>query len=213
MPDKSVDFILTDPPYMLNLRGAGRNRITLAAQKVAQKISAFAQGFDIDATFVEFERVCRRVNICIFCSNKQISSIMSWWENKGYMVTLLVWDKPCPLPCCNHKYVENLEFIVYVRSKGSTFNNLGYKMHFKTFHYPSMKSKNRLHHTEKPQDLLRHLIRMHTKEGDTVLDPFGGSFSTAMACRSENRKFVGCELCPDFFSKAVERLKHEKTLF
>lgn len=118
-----------------------------------------------------------------------------------------MWDKPNPIPLCNGKYVSNLEFIIYIREKGATFNNLGFKMQLKTFRYAPPSAQERIHETEKPQDLLRHLLMLHTNAGDMVLDPYAGSFSTAIACHGLDRKFIGIEIDKKYYNKAVERFK------
>ena len=94
---------------------------------------------------------------------------------------------------------------MYIREKGATFNSLGYRLQQKTFHYtPPSK---RIHETEKPVGLLRHLVALHTKEGDLVFDPYAGSFSTAVACFKEKRRFVGYEILGKYYAPAVKRLK------
>ncbi len=146
--------------------------------------------------------------MCIFCSNKQISKIMSWFENKNYSVTLLVWKKTNPSPLCNLKHVSDLEFIVYVRGKGAYWNsdeNLDIK--YKLKQYPIVNGKNKLHPTEKPIKLLEELIRLHTKENDVVLDCFMGSGSTGIACKNLNRNFVGIELNKEYFEIAKKRME------
>lgn len=218
MPDKSVDFILSDIPYDLDLNGGGaRGDFCTRKQIQSRKNSSLyfvSQG--IDKVFTEFERICKTVNVCVFCSNKQIGRIMTWWEQRGYVATLLVWDKPNPMPLGNGCYINNLEFIVYVRSKGVTYNSLGYDMQMKTFHHQPPQAADRIHETEKPVGILQHLILLHTKEGDTVFDAYAGSFSTAIACHKEKRKFIGCEILPKYFEPAMKRLKWEtaiQTLF
>ena len=52
----------------------------------------------------------------------------------------------------------------------------------------------RTHPTEKPVDLMRHLVESVTRPGDLVLDPFAGSGSTGEACLRAGRRFWGCEL-------------------
>ena len=211
MPDKSVDFILSDIPYELDLNGGGAHGdFCTRKQLQSRKDSSLyfvSQGIDYDKVFAEFERICKRVNICVFCSNKQIGRIMTWWENKGYVATLLVWDKPNPMPLGNGCYINNLEFIVYVRSKGATYNSLGYTMQKKTFRYQPPQASERVHETEKPVQILQHLLALHTNAGDTVFDPYSGSFSTAIACHKEKRKFIGCEMLPKYFEPAMKRLK------
>lgn len=71
-------------------------------------------------------------------------------------------------------------------------------------------AKSRLHETEKPISLLRHLLMLHSNEGDVVFDAYAGSFSTAIACYKEKRKFIGCEILPKYFEKAMKRLEWEQ---
>lgn len=218
LPDKSIDFILTDIPYELEIHGRGcgyfKDRGLVGGNNGGvSTLNFISKGIDYDVVFAEFIRLLKVVNACIFCSNKQVGKIMTWWEEKGYSATLLVWDKPNPIPLCNGKHVSNLEFIVYVREKGATFNNLGYNMQLKTFRYKSPNAKDRIHETEKPQSLLQHLIMIHTNAGDTVLDPYAGSFSTAIACHDLQRKFIGCEILSDYFEKGKKRLiEHQQQL-
>lgn len=219
MLDDSVDFILTDIPYELNLSGGdagGTFTSNIYNARERSSLNFISQGIDYDAVFSEFIRVLRKVNACIFCSNRQIGKIMTWWENRGYTATLLVWEKPNVAPLGNGNYISNIEFIVYVREKGVTYNNLGYSMQKKTFHYPLPPPKIRIHETEKPIDLLRHLLMIHTKENDVVFDPYAGSFTTAIACYKEKRSFVGCEILEKYYKPALDRLKNivtELTLF
>ena len=62
------------------------------------------------------------------------------------------------------------------------------------------------HPTQKPVQLLERIILANTHPGDTVLDIFSGSGSTAAAAQKTERKFVGCELDPVYFRKSLERL-------
>ena len=63
------------------------------------------------------------------------------------------------------------------------------------------------HPTPKPPELARHFIRLHTQPRDTVLDPFMGGGSTAVAAVKEGRKFVGIELDPRWFDLACRRIE------
>ena len=62
------------------------------------------------------------------------------------------------------------------------------------------------HSTQKPLALLRRVILAHTDPGDTVLDFFSGSGSTAIATKECNRNFVGCEIDPTYHAKSLERI-------
>jgi len=62
------------------------------------------------------------------------------------------------------------------------------------------------HPCEKPQDLMQHIIQSSSREGETVLDTFVGSGSTAIASKTLNRKFIGCEMGEEEFKGAVGRV-------
>jgi len=205
IPTDSVDFILTDPPYKLDNHGGGKNQ-HLKRKLTDKHIDFISDGFDMDFYFIEFERVCKIVNIAIFCSNKQISSIMKYWEDKNYSTTLLVWDKPNPVPFGNGKYISNLEFIIFIRGKNVTYNNIGYKDQLKTFSYSSPSSSIRKHPTEKPVELLERLLKIHTNENDIVLDAFAGSGTTGVACKNLNRKYILIEQLEEYFNVIKDKL-------
>lgn len=208
LPDNSVDFVLTDPPYELEIHGGGAG--FMKDRKLLNKhISYIGYGFDFDTYFSEYERVLKVMNAVIFCSNKQVSKTMNWFENKGYSVTLLVWKKPNPIPLGNGKYIGDTEFMIYVRGKGATFNNIGYKDQLRVFEYNVPSTAERIHPTEKPIDMLRRLLLIHTNENDVVLDTFAGSFTTGLACHKENRKCIASEIDEKMFMLANTRFKNE----
>ena len=63
------------------------------------------------------------------------------------------------------------------------------------------------HPTQKPLELLQRIIRANTNINDVVLDIFSGSGSTAIAAINEKRKFIGCELDTEYYTKSLERIK------
>jgi site-specific DNA-methyltransferase (adenine-specific) len=64
-----------------------------------------------------------------------------------------------------------------------------------------------IHPTQKPVRLLERLLSLVTKEGDTVLDGFAGSGSTAVACINSNRKFICYEIDDEYYSLAKNRIE------
>lgn len=69
------------------------------------------------------------------------------------------------------------------------------------------KSGKRLHSTEKPEPLLAYLVALLSRPGDVVLDPFGGSGSTAAAAADLGRATITLERDTEYFSKIVNRLE------
>ena len=66
------------------------------------------------------------------------------------------------------------------------------------------------HPTQKPLELMEHLIKMYTNKGDVVLDCCMGSGTTGVAASNLDRGFIGIELDENYFKKAVDRIKKSK---
>ncbi len=208
--DNSIDFVLIDPPYKLDNHGGGKT--DFAQRKLVKDlhIDFISKGFDMRGVFTEIERLQPALNMVVFCSNKQVSEIMKYWEDKKKSVTLLVWQKTNPVPFGNGKYISDLEFMVYVRGKKAIYNNTGYKEQLKIFTYSAPSSKKRIHPTEKPLAILERLIKIHSNKDSTILDCYGGSFSTAIACMNTNRNFIGIELDKSYFGIAKKRVEEKR---
>jgi site-specific DNA-methyltransferase (adenine-specific) len=74
---------------------------------------------------------------------------------------------------------------------------------------PSKKEKgeNNTHITVKPLSLIEHLIKLFSKEGAVILDPFLGSGTTAVACMNTSRKCIGIEINQEYFEICKERCR------
>jgi len=63
------------------------------------------------------------------------------------------------------------------------------------------------HPTIKPVKLMEWLVKLTTNEGDVVLDPFSGSFTTGVACINTNRNFIGIEMNEEYCQYGQQRLE------
>ena len=91
-----------------------------------------------------------------------------------------------------------------IKKSKPTFNS---KYDKGIYNYPLQGGKDRFHPTQKSLPLFEDLIQKHSNEGDIVLDCFAGSATTAIAAIKTNRKFNGCELDKEYFTKAKERIR------
>jgi site-specific DNA-methyltransferase (adenine-specific) len=75
-------------------------------------------------------------------------------------------------------------------------------------YYKEMESKNtkNYHPTVKPIALMEYLVKLVSREGQVVLDPFMGSGTTGMACKRLDREFIGIEMMPDYMEIAKARI-------
>lgn len=64
------------------------------------------------------------------------------------------------------------------------------------------------HCTVKPIALMEYLVKLVSREGHTILDPFAGSGTTGIACKNLSRHFIGCELDEKYFKIAEERINN-----
>ena len=116
-----------------------------------------------------------------------------------------VWVKSNP-PVLNGKvtWLSGIENIMFGKKPGATFNE-----HCKplVLTYPSGSSK--VHPTEKPLALIKKLILASSNEGDSVLDPFLGSGTTAIAAHQLQRHCIGIELNDEWYELAKGRVDTE----
>ena len=68
------------------------------------------------------------------------------------------------------------------------------------------KSKN-VHPTQKPISLLERIIKASSNEGDLVLDPFSGTFTTCYVAKELNRNSIGIELQDEYVKIGLRRLQ------
>jgi site-specific DNA-methyltransferase (adenine-specific) len=69
------------------------------------------------------------------------------------------------------------------------------------------KGENNTHITVKPLQLMEHLIKLFSKEGALIVDPFLGSGTTALACKNTNRRCIGIELNEEYYEICKSRLE------
>ena len=70
----------------------------------------------------------------------------------------------------------------------------------------SEKGENNSHITVKPVILMEHLVKLFSKKGALVVDPFLGSGTTALACKNVDRRCIGIELNEEYYNISRERL-------
>ncbi len=211
IPDKSIDLVLTDPPYIVHTSGGSRSRFSRRAKKITENMrqNALSEGFDWEYYFGEFLRVCKIPNILIFCSNDQVPNTMKFFMDRNISTTLLVWNKTNPIPTRNSHYIPSTEYIVYVHGKRATYNYKGLPVDYnrKVYTSPVIPAHKRVHPTQKPQELVSRLIQVHSNKHDTILDPFAGSGTTGLVASSLERYFMLMENNEDFYSRQIEYLK------
>lgn len=221
LPDKSIDLILTDPPYNLglfmhkrgtNIKGMRNNHFAYSGWDNLE----FSQW---TLVMKEFLLQCARVlkskgSLIMFMSIIKVETIINLALNAGlYYKTVGIWHKTNPMPRnMNLHFINSTEPWLYFINDGhtGTFNNEGKPIHdyIETSTISSSEHKLGNHPTQKPKALLTHFIKLLSNENDVILDPFMGS--TGVVCELLNRKFIGFELNEEYYNIARNRIKDKK---
>lgn len=217
--DKSVNLVLTDPPY--NLGQFMHNRNT-NLKKMRENQFAYAgwdnlpydEWFkDMDIFFNESARILvKGGSLLIFMSIIKVESIIALAEKNGfYYKTTGIWHKTNPMPRnMNLHFVNSTEAWIYftVGANTGTFNNNGKLIHdfFETSLTTQSEKKYGKHPTQKPIKLIDKLVGLLSNENDIVVDPFMGSGTTGVSCRKLNRKFIGIDQNKEYVEIAKKRI-------
>ena len=192
IPDKSVDVVITDPPY--GILGGSK---TIGGSKL-YKANEYNCEWDNERLSEDILKEIFRIskNQIIFGYN-YISDMLPITNS------LVVWDKKE-----KNNWFDNF-------SDGEIIWT-SYKKPLRIFRFLWMgalrkgKRIKRVHPTQKPVELMEWLIKNYTNENDIILDPFMGSGSTGIACVNTNRSFIGIELDENYFNIAKERIENAK---
>lgn len=181
LPSGSVDFILTDPPYLVRYRD--RSGRTIANDDNAAWLKP---------AFAEMYRALKPGGLAVsFYGWNEVDVFMAAWKTAGFrIVGHLVFTKDY---ASSHRYLGHTHEQAYLLAKGNA------PLPVRTIPdvMPWAYTGNRLHPTQKPLLPLDMLVRTFSRPGDLVLDPFCGSGSTLVAARNAGRDFLGIELDAD----------------
>ena len=212
MPDKSVDLIITDPPYDISATNGGGsvNKIKKLDKSLVDLVDAnIDKGYDIETFNREFVRVMKDINIYIWCNKKQIPDYFNFYVNKlKCKFDIITWHKPNALPTYSNKYLSDTEYCLYFRKgKGHCFPE-NYE-DAKTYYIAPINHKDKKewkHPTIKPLDITEKMVRNSSRPGELILDPFAGSGTTCLAAKNMGREYIGIEINPEYFDIAKERI-------
>lgn len=184
-PDKSVDLVLTDPPYGIGIDG---QKLSVSSNPKHNRKSHEFLGWDSGIPSKEYFDEIIRVskNQIIFGGNYFVEHLSE--GHKGW----IVWDKG------QHGLTMSDGELAY-----SSFDR---PLRIFTFNRVEILKDGALHPTMKPLELFREIIGNYSYEGGVILDPFGGSCTTAVAAKQLNRNFICIEKEPKYVAICNERL-------
>lgn len=223
--DKSVDCILTDPPYnTTNCK--------------------WEEEIDLDFLWKQWKRILKDNGVVIifgqepFSSKVRLSNI-EWYKYDLYWVK----ERPTNFFQLKRRFGKTTENIMVFYKKQPTYNpqmvksnvpkvtnatkkshnsitsgiskstikpyeDTGYRYPTDILKFNREKLGSTIHETQKPLELSKYLVKTFTDEGDLVLDCFSGSGTFALASKLLNREYIAFEKDEEIYIKSLKRFEN-----
>lgn len=206
IPDKSIDLILTDPPYGVNIvkKGLISGYINLngTSKQKGFKTQKYYTPKEWDSkvpTKDYFDEMIRISKNQIIFGGNYFSSMLpnsSCW---------IVWDKKEKVT----NDFADCELAWTSFKKGVRKFQYGWTG-FEGINNTKRDNDKKLHPTQKPRKLFEWIIEKYSKEGMTILDPFAGSGTTGVACKNLNRNYILIEKEQEYIDIINKRLNEKE---
>ena len=233
IPDKSIDFVLTDPPYGTT---ACKWDIVIPFEPMWEELKRIIKDNTTIALFGSepFSSALRMSNIknykydwvwiknlnsgFILAKKRPLNKIeiISIFNSKLYYPIFEEYSESTKKRFSKNGIINNKKIISENRiNNKNNIKPIATSVNIIRGKYPSnvlnfksvpVARNKRLHTTQKPVELLEYLIKTYTLEGETVLDFTMGSGSTGVACKNLNRNFIGIEKDEKYFNIAKKRI-------
>ena len=221
MAKDSVDLVIADPPYSSGGMMRGDKMATTKAKYTSSdsgnrlKLPEFlGDNRDQRAFYAwcvywmeEASRVLKdEAILAVFIDWRQLPTVTDAVQGAGLVWRGIVpWWKPSGRPMSN-RFTNQCEYVIWATKGGRTLDMQDVEARYPAGFYKYQPPAQRIHVTEKPVELYRHIYQI-CKNGSVIYDPFLGSGTSAVAAHIEGRglQFIGTELSPEVFAVAQQR--------
>ena len=209
-----VDHIICDPPYEEAVHSS--NKTLSKGRALKDKRNPFKEfGFEsIDSIRTDVVELSAQVSNGWFIAFCTLEGIAAWADsiNKCDGIKYkrpCLWIKPDAMPQFNGQCpgMGAEGFVTAWAGPGASKWNAGGKLGVYTHMKNGAGERTGLHPTEKPRRLMSEIISDFTNVGQTILDPFGGVFTTGVAAVMAGRKFIGIEQNEKYFDVGCKRIE------
>ncbi len=193
-----ADMVFTDPPYNIDYEGRTEKKLKIRNDKLGGKFYEFLR--DASRNLLS---VCKGAVYICMSSSELHTLYTAFLDAGGHWSTFIIWVK-------NHftlgwgDYRRQYEPILYGWREGNTHFWCGDRNQGDAW-MVNRPAANREHPTMKPVELVERALRNNSKSRDTILDPFGGSGTTIIACEKMGRQARVIELDPKYCDVIVRR--------
>lgn len=203
--NNDLDMIMTDPPYDMEMGGQG-----CFAEGMKNCKKRLEDIIHFNPYQLEFLKDLSAKSFYIFTSKNGIPKYLEMFKDLNF--NILIWCKTnCP-PFTSGTFLPDIEYMLFFSKQGKKIWNNGlkpteiYKKYYVTqSKIGKIEAGTDEHPTIKPQQILQDKIRISSNENGYVLDLFGGSGSTLIACEQTNRKCLMMEYSPKYVDVIIQR--------
>jgi site-specific DNA-methyltransferase (adenine-specific) len=220
LPDNTVDAVITDPPYSSGGQTKSMRSQSTRTKYVDSGALHSLQDFEGDNRdqrsyqywcalwLAECLRITKPGGVLAqFTDWRQLPATSDAVQAGGWVWRgVIPWIKPTARPQMG-RFTANAEYVVWA-TKGARAIDMsaGSQQTTHAGYFLSNAPRDREHITQKPMDVMRHLVKIAPPES-VVLDPFAGSGTTGAAAIIEGRRFIGIELSSDYVQVAEDRIR------
>ena len=201
--DELVDMTFTDPPYNVNYANTAKEKFLGKNRPIMN--DNLGEGFG-SFLFDACDNILTRTKgaIYIAMSSSELDTLQAAFRAAGgKWSTFIIWAKNT-FTLGRADYQRQYEPILYGWRDGADHYWCGARDQGDVWNIKK-PAKNDLHPTMKPVELVERAVRNSSKTRDLVLDPFGGSGTTLIACEKSGRRARIIELDPKYVDVIVKR--------
>ena len=227
MPDKSIDLVVTSPPYNMRTRiRNGKYTTREKSEHFSKKYKHFDDAMPIDEFYNFHSEVIKellRVSK-IVCYNFQIvtGSKEAFFRIIGdfnkHIKDIIIWDKGHGQPAMHEQVLNSAYEMILILEDDKKCGRVIQNAKFKRGEMPNVlrlgrgKKISEIHGAIFPEELPLKLIQAFSNEGDLIYDPFMGSGTTALAAIKSNRNWIGSEISEEYCSIIEQRVRNAESL-
>lgn len=195
------DLLLTDPPYNVGYEGKQKSKMTIKNDR--QEDDEFYK-FLFNAFSAAKDNLKQGASFYIWYASSEAANFNNAANNSGLSVREeLIWEKN-NLVMGRQDYQWKHEPCLYGWVEGGSHSWYSDRKQTTVMHFDKPQRSD-LHPTMKPVALFDYQIKNSTKSGDVVLDLFGGSGTTIMACEQDGRNACVMEYDPKYVDVIIKR--------
>jgi site-specific DNA-methyltransferase (adenine-specific) len=203
IPDKSIDLVVTDPPYLINYKTNHR-------KNKGHDFCSVIQNDDNPNLIASYIKECHRIMkddtaMYMFCSFDKVDFFKQELEKYFKVKNMIIWVKNnWTAGDLNGQFGKQYE-IIFLVTKGK--RKINGKRISDVWAVNRVSGKTQIHQNQKPLQLIERCVMKHSQENEIVFDGFMGSGTTAIASLNAGRTFIGIEKEKKYVDIANKRIK------